>query len=53
MSNKKYNTLLECDCFNRPYILYQSASYHVIGQFVIGQSVIVQLDKLVTIKTVF
>ena len=41
-SNKKYYTSLECNLFscNRPCTFFLLSCYHVMGQFVIGQSVI-------------
>ena len=43
-SNQKCYIFLGCDWFYRPCIFYSLAYYQVIGQFVIGESVIGQLD---------
>ena len=53
LSNHKYRTFIECDCFRRPRIFYLSASYRAIAQFLIGQSAMGHLDKPITSKTAF
>ena len=52
--NWKYYTFPECDWFQRLCISSLFACYHVIGQFVIRQSVMRRLDKpIIIIKTAF